>query len=76
LKIIIENVSDDQTNERKRRMNVIHSKRKRVREKIKVEGMNEQCLGLAEENTALVREGRRLESLLRHAEAIVAESST
>jgi hypothetical protein len=64
-------LDEEEKNERKRRMNVIHSRRKRERERVQVEGLHEQCLQLKEKRIKLVREGRRLEGLLEDAEAVV-----
>ena len=63
-----------QGNERKRRMNVIYSRRKRERKRIKVEGMREKCGTLRQEQKELLQEGRRLEKLLKKAEAIVSNT--
>ena len=49
--------------ERKRRMNVIHSKRKRDRVRIEVDILREQCIELKDKQASLRRENKLLEDL-------------
>ena len=69
-----EGLSEEDKLERKRRMNVIHSRRKRQRERIEVEGLNEQCMELKGQQDSLVREGEHLEALLQQADRVIADS--
>jgi hypothetical protein len=57
--------------ERKRRMNVVHSRRKRERERIEIECLQEQCEELRHEQKDIAEETTRLENFLRRAQALV-----
>lgn len=59
---------EDDRKERKRRMNVVHSRRKRERERIEIECLQEQCEELRDRQAFLLEESSRLENLLRRAE--------
>lgn len=50
--------------ERKRRMNILHTRRKRDREQMEESGMGEQCQTLKAENARLREENDRLEEML------------
>jgi len=54
--------------ERSRRMNVLHSRRKRERERIEVEVLREQCSDLRAQRLELDREYSRLLSMMQSAE--------
>ena len=58
-------LSEEDRKERKRRMNVVHSRRKRERERIEVEVLQEQCTELKDKRVFLSEENTRLEGLLR-----------
>jgi len=64
--------ASDDKEERKRRMNVIHSRRKRERERIEIEGLQDQCEALQEDRGRLRKEQKRLTSLLEEAKEAVA----
>lgn len=57
--------------ERKRRLNVVHSRRKRERERIEIEVLNEQCDEQQERKKSLHREYHRLKTLVHRANALV-----
>ena len=60
-------LSEEDKIERKRRLDVIHSRRKRDRVKVEIEVLNEHTAELREEQSRLMTERQRLESLLRSA---------
>ncbi|GKY94349.1 hypothetical protein MPSEU_000400800 [Mayamaea pseudoterrestris] len=62
-------LSAEEKNERKRKLNVIHSRRKRERERIEVEVLEERSIELAEEKSVLAFEEKRLRDLLREAQS-------
>jgi len=62
-------LTDDEKTERKRRMNVIHSRRKRERERIEIEVLQEQCQDLGDRNEALTIENLQFEGILIEAES-------
>jgi hypothetical protein len=64
--------SETEPTERKRRLNVIHSRRKRDRERIEMGVLQEQCSELREEKERLFYDNRMLEDLTRTAKAIAA----
>jgi hypothetical protein len=57
--------------ERKRRLNVIHSRRKRSRERVELHVLEEQISELKDERGRLVHQNRMLEDLARAATAMV-----
>jgi hypothetical protein len=61
--------------ERARRMNVLHSRRKRERERIEIEVLHEQCDEMRTFKSELIHERSRLEALLTTARSIVANPS-
>lgn len=62
---------DHERGERKRRMNVIHSRRKRDRVRVEEESLNEDYDELVADQEDLILENKRLEQLLKMAEEIV-----
>jgi len=71
-------LSEDQCVERKRKMNVLHSRRKRERERIEINVLEEQCSDLGDRNRALLEENREFQDLLDLAKMKIArfEDST
>ena len=65
-------LSEDDRIERSRRMNVLHSRRKRERERIEIEVLHEHCDELRAKRQCLVREGERLQQLIGAAHNSVA----
>jgi hypothetical protein len=61
--------------ERARRMNVLHSRRKRERERIEIEVLHEQCDEMRTLKSELIHERSRLQALLTTAQSIVANPS-
>lgn len=61
-------MTEAEKHDRKRKLNVIHSRRKRERERIEVEVLNEQCLEQKEQRKELEKEYGRLKTLLAQAE--------
>ena len=57
--------------ERRRRLTVIHSRRKRDRQLVEADTMKEQCSELREEHCRLRAESEKLESLVEAAKAVV-----
>ena len=57
--------------ERRRQMNIIHSRRKRERQKIEVEVLREQCAQYSALNLGLFHKNKRLEELLELAKQAV-----
>lgn len=68
----IADMSEFEKNERRRRLNVIHSRRKRERERVQVEALEEQVAALKAEHAKGKREERRLEDLLNQCHALLA----
>ena len=66
-------LTEEEKTERRRRMNVYHSRRKRVRQKIESEVLNDQVLELKHSNEKLVEDNRRLEELIEKANVVVKE---
>ena len=66
----------DEKKERKRRMNVVHSRRKRERERIEIQVLREQCSDLNDDKNVLLRDNERLEGLLRSAKTMISDTST
>lgn len=64
-------LSEAERLERKRRLNVVHSRRKRERERIEIEVLNEQCDEQQERKKSLHREYHRLKTLVHRANALV-----
>jgi len=60
-------LTDEEKTERRRRMNVIHSRRKRERERISLEVLKEQCSQLNDQNNALKVENKRFEEVIEYA---------
>jgi hypothetical protein len=65
-------LTEEEKAERKRRMNVLHSRRKRERRKVEAEVFHEQVAELEQSNEGLRVDNRRLEELLGEANAMVA----
>ena len=66
-------LTEEEKVERKRRLNVLHSRRKRERRKIEAEVISEQAEQLKEANKKLSEENRQFEEVLEAALAKVAE---
>ena len=64
---------EDEKVERNRRMNVIHSRRKRDRERIELAVLEEHCYGLRDTQDRLKREQNRLGGLLQDAETCISQ---
>ncbi|GKY90619.1 hypothetical protein MPSEU_000035400 [Mayamaea pseudoterrestris] len=64
---------DEEKTERKRRMNVLHARRRREREKIEMEVFAEQVAELQDENARLRSQNTRLDGLLSSAKLEVAK---
>jgi hypothetical protein len=60
-------LSEEEKAERKRRMNVIHSRRKRDRERIEIDVLQEHCVELREHQVQLKQENVALEALAKSA---------
>lgn len=71
----LKSLTDDEKLERKRRLNVLHSRRKREREKVEVEVLHEQAIELEEKNRALDEDNERLQILLNNASGVVETAS-
>lgn len=67
----LDQMTEEERLERKRRLNVIHSRRKRERERIEVEVLNEQCSEEHERAIHLQRENEKLVSLLAKAKSLL-----
>jgi hypothetical protein len=65
-------LTEEEKAERKRRMNVLHSRRKRERRKVEAEVFHDQVAELEQSNDALRADSRHLEELLEEANAMVA----
>jgi hypothetical protein len=65
-------LTEEEKAERKRRMNVLHSRRKRERRKVEAEVFHDQVAELEQSNEALRADSRHLEELLEEATAMVA----
>jgi hypothetical protein len=65
-------LTEEEKAERKRRMNVLHSRRKRERRKVEAEVFHDQVAELEQSNDALRVDSRHLEELLEEANAMVA----
>jgi len=68
-------LSEKERNERSRRMNVLHSRRKRERERIEIEVLQEQVCSLQTEQARLQKESKRLEKHLTLAQSQVMGNS-
>ena len=66
----LKNLNDEEKIERKRRLNVLHSRRKREREKVEIEVLQEQAIELEENNRALDEDHERLQLLLHKAKEV------
>ena len=64
-------MTEEERVERKRKLNVIHSRRRRDRERFQIELLNEDSAQLRAMKISLKRENDRLEDLLRQAEKII-----
>lgn len=64
-------MTEEERTERKRRLNVVHSRRKRERERIEIEVLNEQCDEQADRKRVLQREHDKLASLVEQANQLV-----
>jgi hypothetical protein len=67
----ISEMTEEEKAERKRRMNVLHSRRRRERERVEMEVFSEQVTDLREKNWILKQENDKLETMLREAKADV-----
>ena len=65
-------LSEDQKSERKRRMNVIHSRRKRERQRIEMQVFQGQVTDLRLANVDVAERNKRLEELLSQAKKLIA----
>lgn len=68
-------MTEDEKHERKRKLNVIHSRRKRERERIEAEVLHEQCQEQKEQKKELQREHERLKKLIAEAHSIIRSES-
>jgi len=66
-------LTEEEKVERKRRLNVLHSRRKRERSRVEKEVLQEQATELQDENDRLLKEKEELENLLRRAEGVVSK---
>jgi hypothetical protein len=64
-------MTEEEKVDRKRKLNVIHSRRKRERERIEIEVLKEQSTELNEEKAMLRKEEVRLQNLLGQAQSLV-----
>lgn len=71
----LKTLNEEDRTERKRRLNVLHSRRKREREKVEIEVLQEQSIELEEKNRALDEDNERLQILIAKAEEIVERSN-
>lgn len=67
----VSEMTEEEKAERKRRMNVLHSRRRRERERVEMEVFSEQVTDLREKNWILKQENDKLEIMLREAKAEV-----
>jgi hypothetical protein len=67
----VSEMTEEEKAERKRRMNVLHSRRRRERERVEMEVFSEQVTDLREKNWILKQENDKLETMLREAKADV-----
>jgi hypothetical protein len=65
-------LSEEERKERKRRMNVVHSRRKRQRERIEIEVLQEQCDDLRDKRVVYTEESLHLAGLMSQANALLA----
>jgi hypothetical protein len=65
---------EQQRAQRKREMNVIHSRRKRERQKIEVDVLRDRCSQLSANNLNIFHKNKRLEDLLARANNVVSQS--
>jgi hypothetical protein len=65
-------LTEEEKAERKRRMNVLHSRRKRERRKVEAEVFHDQVAELEQSNDDMRADNRHLEELLEEANAMVA----
>jgi hypothetical protein len=68
----LSDLTEEEKVERKRRLNVIHSRRKRERERIEIEVLQEHCSELGEKNKYLEDENKRFEEILASAQSKIA----
>jgi len=64
-------LNDEEKVERKRRLNVLHSRRKRERSRVEREVLSAQVNDLRESNERLAEENKRFEDLLRNAKLVI-----
>jgi hypothetical protein len=69
-------LTEEEKIERKRRYNVIHSRRKRQRDRVEVEVLREQVEELKDSNESMQQDNEHLERLLEKAQAIVNKHTT
>jgi hypothetical protein len=65
-------LSEEERKERKRRMNVVHSRRKRQREAIEIEVLQEQCDDLRDQHVVYTAQSEHLAGLMSQANALLA----
>jgi hypothetical protein len=68
----LSDLTEEEKIERKRRLNVIHSRRKRERERIEIEVLQEHCSELGEKNKFIEEENKRFEETLAIAQSKIA----
>lgn len=66
-------MSEEEKAERKRRMNVLHSRRRRERQRVEMEVFGEQAAELREKNYRLCQENKRLQDILQSAQRKVTQ---
>eukprot|EP00977_Amphora_coffeiformis_P026276 scaffold25307_cov168-Amphora_coffeaeformis.AAC.9 len=67
---------EPEQNERKRRLNLLHSRRKREKERAQIEALQEQVADLEETKSKLSEENARFEDAFRQASQYLPESAT
>jgi hypothetical protein len=68
----LSDLTEEEKVERKRRLNVIHSRRKRERERIEIEVLQEHCSELGDKNKFIEEENKRFEEMLASAQSKIA----
>mmetsp|Transcript_26833 Transcript_26833/g.61732 ORF Transcript_26833/g.61732 Transcript_26833/m.61732 type:complete len:1310 (-) Transcript_26833:22-3951(-) len=69
----ISELKDDERKERKRRYNILHSRRKRRRDRLESEGFRQQIDKLEEDRKGILQERDRLQNLISQAQQIIAD---
>jgi len=67
-----EHLTEEEQIERRRRMNVVHARRRREQSRLETEAMHESYLSLQEINDNLQKENKRLEDLMEQAKTMIA----